>query len=532
MPTKTGGQAQISTNAPRRRRAELIFFLCSLGLYCAWTSAVVAGATTDLDRLIPTPMIPPRSTPGQAVEAFALITHPYAVLAITIVAAVGSWRQRQRRLSTALTVAAAGLAIWDIQRALISRPHPISTFEDSVSSWGYSYPAGHIVGATVLTWVLVTLANAGRKSARSRRKRWALGVMFMILVTMSVWAMGTGRLSDLIGGFLLGVSIATSALWLSGVEDLGRMWRLRNLPVHTGGRAAVIYNPAKILDIDLFRRRVLFALARSGWEPPLWIETRQDDPGRAMARYAISEGVDRVLVAGGDGTARTVCAELASTSIPVALIPAGTGNLLGRNLGISLDEDEALEVALHGQRRAIDMVRWAVDGRATPFAVMAGVGLDAQIMRDTKASLKKWIKAGAYVLAAAQQRRMRPFSATVSVDGKQIYRGSSVMVLLGNVGRLQGGLSLIPAAEPDDGEIHVLIASSGSGFKGLVRLLLSARRASSPNATLQRARGQHVEVVLDRPVPYQLDGDVEGLASAFTARVVPGALVVMTPQRG
>ncbi|TCL83095.1 MULTISPECIES: diacylglycerol kinase family protein [unclassified Rathayibacter] len=517
------------TTSRARRTTELVVFLGALALYSGWTFGVVNGSGDSLDSLLRTPSLPPRSAAGQSVEAFALLTHPYVVLVVTVLAALRSLRQRQRRLALALTIAALGLVFWELQRNLIGRPHPFSEYHDSVSALGAAYPSGHIVGATVLTWVVVTLANARRRSRRAQRERRLLGMLFVALVGTSMWAMGTDRLTDLIGGLLLGTSIATGALWISGVEAIGRAWRLRELPPESGGRAAVIFNPTKVLDLDLFRRRVIFALARSGWDPPLWIETRQDDPGRAMAEYALSQNVDRVLVAGGDGTARTVCAAIAGSGVPVALIPAGTGNLLGRNLGISLDEDEALDVALHGRVREIDMVHWSVDGVDAPFAVMAGVGLDAQIMRDTDARLKKVIKAGAYVVAAVQQRRMRPFRATVTIDGEQIHDSDAVMVLVGNVGHLQGGLALLPAAEPDDGLLHVLVASGEGGLRGLLRLVLSITRKDSPDAPLRRLRGRQVDIELDRPMAYQLDGDTEGLASTFSARVDPGALLVMTP---
>ncbi|PVU84375.1 hypothetical protein DDP54_00555 (plasmid) [Cellulomonas sp. WB94] len=284
----------------------------------------------------------PRSIPGQAAEAFALVSHPYAVLAVTLALALRSWKQRQRRLTLALVVAALGVPLWELQRALVGRPRPASVFADSVSATGSAFPAGHMVATTILTWVVVTLANVQRTSSRSQWKRRVLGTFLVGCVGTDQWAMGAQHGTDLIGGVLLGVTVASGALWASGVEATTRAWRLHELPPEAAGRAAVIYNPTKILDLDLFRRRVAFAMARSGWDSPLWLETHRDDPGREMTRYALAQGVDRVLVAGGDGTARTVCAELSGSGVPVALIPAGTGNLLGRNLGIPLDEDAAL----------------------------------------------------------------------------------------------------------------------------------------------------------------------------------------------
>lgn len=252
------------------------------------------------------------------------------------------------------------------------------------------------------------------------------------------------------------------------------------------------------------------------------------DPGRAMAHDAVAKGVDLVLVAGGDGTARTVCAALAGTGVPVALVPAGTGNLLGRNLGVPLDEDEALDVALNGVPRAVDLVRRRAEGLDADFAVMAGVGLDARIMRDTNPVLKRVARAGAYVVAGAQQVRTPPFRSTVTLDGTVVHDGEAVLTMVGNVGRLQGGVALIPAAAADDGELHVLVAT-GSGLRGLTRLLAGIVR-ERPGGPLRRARGRTVHVELDRPVPYQLDGDTVGETTWFSASVVPGSLLVMTPR--
>ena len=72
------------------------------------------------------------------------------------------------------------------------------------------------------------------------------------------------------------------------------------------------------------------------------------------------------MVCGGDGTVREVCAELAGTGIPVGIIPAGTGNLLARNLAIPLYLRSAIDVCLNGQDRAIDMVDVSGDGMERP----------------------------------------------------------------------------------------------------------------------------------------------------------------------
>jgi diacylglycerol kinase (ATP) len=138
-----------------------------------------------------------------------------------------------------------------------------------------------------------------------------------------------------------------------------------NTPPTVSRRCAVIYNPTKVS--DKFHALVEESLQRNGWGNTLWLETSAEDPGRAMTKQAVAEQVDLVIGAGGDGTIRYVADSLADTGIPMGLVPAATGNLLARNLDLPLEELDAIEVALGGQVRLIDLVRITVDNRAGAF---------------------------------------------------------------------------------------------------------------------------------------------------------------------
>ncbi|MDQ1540269.1 MAG: hypothetical protein QOH29_995, partial [Actinomycetota bacterium] len=185
-------------------------------------------------------------------------------------------------------------------------------------------------------------------------------------------------------------------------------------------------------------------MTKAGWEPPLWLETTEEDPGRGQAEDAIKQGVDVVLVCGGDGTITACAAALANSRVPLAIVPAGTGNLLARNLELPLDRDAALEIALTGSDRTLDV--GTIDGE--PFVVMAGMGLDAVMLSDASEALKARVGWAAYVLSAARHLRDRPVEVELTGDDAAPIHRRIHGLVVGNVGRLQGGVPLLPDAEP------------------------------------------------------------------------------------
>jgi YegS/Rv2252/BmrU family lipid kinase len=291
-----------------------------------------------------------------------------------------------------------------------------------------------------------------------------------------------------------------------------------------GSRAAVVVNPTKFDDLAKFRDAVGAAMAARGWREPLWLETTADDPGRGMAGKAAAEHVDLVLACGGDGTV-IACAEgLAGCRIPLAVIPAGTGNLLARNLGLPLGLGAALVVALSGDDMPLDM--GSANGK--PFVVMAGVGLDAKMLESTSESLKKRFGWAAYVISALRHLRDRPMRVRLRADGGPPLRRRAGGVVVGNVGRLQAGVSLLPDAKPDDGllDVAVLTARGWAGWLALAAHLL-LRRGATPRVT--RLTCRELRIDLDRPQPWELDGEVMGRTRQLVINVQAGQLLLRGP---
>ncbi|MFG1907920.1 diacylglycerol/lipid kinase family protein [Kribbella sp. NPDC048928] len=293
-------------------------------------------------------------------------------------------------------------------------------------------------------------------------------------------------------------------------------------------RAAVIVNPVKV-DGDGFRRTVETALTDRGFADPLWLETTADDAGVSMARQAIDDEPDLVLVAGGDGTVRVVCAELARTGITVAVLPGGTGNLLARNLGISLELEVALHELLDGSDRRIDSVQVEGDGLSSDrFVVMAGLGLDAAIIDDAPDELKKRVGWAAYVVSTLKNLNHPTVRVEITVDDRPPVRRRARTVVIGNVGTLQANIPLLPDAEPDDGMIDAVVLTPRS-VSHWPRLVLGLVVKSLRERHVERFTGKRIQVRADRTVRRQLDGDAIAEGTSLTAEVDASALVTRVP---
>src|SRR5690606_13000550 len=156
--------------------------------------------------------------------------------------------------------------------------------------------------------------------------------------------------------------------------------------------AAIVYNPVKVEASEL--HSAVDAIEReAGWGETVWPETPVEDPGMGQAREAARQGADVVLAAGGDGTVRAVPEGLRDTGVALSLRPSGTGNLLARNLELSLNNlEDSLRTAFTGKDRAIDLgiaELTRADGSEDDhaFLVMAGIGLDAKMIANSNEEL-------------------------------------------------------------------------------------------------------------------------------------------------
>jgi YegS/Rv2252/BmrU family lipid kinase len=270
----------------------------------------------------------------------------------------------------------------------------------------------------------------------------------------------------------------------------------------------------------------------AGWSPPSWHYTTIEDPGSGMAEAAAVAGADLVLVCGGDGTVREVCAELAGTGIPIGIVPAGTGNLLARNLDIPLFLRAAIDVALTGQDRAIDMVRVGGDGLAegTHFMVMAGMGFDAAIMEGVNEEIKAKVGWFAYVLSALKSLMFPAVRAEISVDGAEFTSHRARTIVVGNVGYLQAGMPLLPDAAIDDGVLDVVMLHPRKFLSWIPLAYRVLARRPRTDELVNRMTGHTIVVRAAADTPRQLDGDSIGPGKELRMTCIHGRLLVRVPR--
>lgn len=292
---------------------------------------------------------------------------------------------------------------------------------------------------------------------------------------------------------------------------------------------AVVVNPVGVKDATSLRIQITAVCVELGWQPPLWLQTTIDDPGKGQTAAALAAGADVVLACGGDGTVRHVAHVLAGSGTPMGLLPTGTANLLARNLAITRrDLVQATRTALSGKTRAIDVGWVLIDDRAEEhvFLVMAGMGFDAAIMTGAGHELKARLGSLAYVVSGARALRGLRADITLAVDGRIELPRRVRAVIVGNCGRLLGGLVLMPAARVDDGLLDVVtIGPRGIvGWLAVTARVLARRRHG--HRIVQHWQGHDVIISSDTAQEAQLDGDPVGEAYGMRMRVDPGALLV------
>lgn len=252
-------------------------------------------------------------------------------------------------------------------------------------------------------------------------------------------------------------------------------------------------------------------------------------PGDAteLAARAARNGSSDVIVAGGDGTINEAIQGVIGTKARLGIIPRGTANVLARELGLPLDEEQAATVAARGNSRRIHL-GLAIDETTNVsrhFALMAGIGLDASIVRRVQPSLKKRIGKGAFwVSGLSHLASWDPHPFTLEIDGREY---TATFAAIGKAARYGGDLAITPGARLDQPEFEVCVIETSNRFRYL-RLLSYAMRDGMPRDNPQVKFVKTARVRAHGNTQVQIDGELIGkLPMRF--EIAPQSLEVIVP---
>ena len=267
-------------------------------------------------------------------------------------------------------------------------------------------------------------------------------------------------------------------------------------------------------------------LAREGVTDPLWYEVKKSRRAPKYARRAVAQGADVVFVWGGDGTVQRCIDAIAGTETAVAIMPAGTANLLATNLNVPHDLAEAVQVGLHGDRRRLDT--GSVNGER--FAVMAGAGFDARMIADADQAEKRQLGRAAYVVSGIRNLRARRVRATIDVDGKRFFSGKVSCVLTANVGKIFGGVEAFPQAQPDDGLLELGVVTARNPVQWALTFGRLAVGHPERSSFAEVTQGKKFKIKFDQKVRFELDGGARPASKKLRVKVHPHSVTVCVPK--
>lgn len=263
----------------------------------------------------------------------------------------------------------------------------------------------------------------------------------------------------------------------------------------------IILNPAADSERALRKQARVQSLARDC----VVCATTYTGEAEAMARRGVAEGFEKIVAAGGDGTINEVVNGLAGTDAMLGLLPIGTMNVFATELGLPVNNLELCWEIVNGDSiRAVDLPK----ANQKFFVQLAGVGLDAQVVKETSSNLKKNFGPLSYVISAVQIAARKPPKLFIQSEDASIDEGS--FVLVGN-GRLYGGpFPFFKHAALDDGLLDVIVFKR-LGYLEIIKYLQDVIFSSEIRVPeIEYFQTRQLCVESDQSVPVELDGELVG----------------------
>jgi YegS/Rv2252/BmrU family lipid kinase len=254
-------------------------------------------------------------------------------------------------------------------------------------------------------------------------------------------------------------------------------------------------------------------------------------PGHAgeIARREVDRGADLILVAGGDGTINEAVNGMAFSEVPLGVLPAGTANVLANELGIGNSMERAAAVLSDAVEERIALGTISSGAAASPryFLMMAGAGLDADIVYHLNPRLKEAIGKVAYWIAGFSKVGRRIPEFTVQADGREFHASFALLSRVRNYG---GDLEIAPSISLLDDEFEMVLFEGESSF-GFLKYMLAVvvhQQQTMRGITILRTRHAVFSGPQDSKIHVQVDGEYVGVAPARVA-IVPNALTLLVP---
>lgn len=290
-----------------------------------------------------------------------------------------------------------------------------------------------------------------------------------------------------------------------------------------GRRIAVIANPATRISANALARAL--AEWRMGLDDVTLTFTDGQGTAESLARRA-AEHAHVVVAAGGDGTVGEVATALAHTDTPLGIIPAGSTNIIAKELNIPARPGDALDLIARGHS-LLKMDLAFVNDRA--MLHMAGAGFDSRLFAMTDPRLKRRLGWGAYFPAGIRASLARPASLVVTTES-ETFRVDSPLVLLANGGSIiSRHLRIDSKPTVDDGflDLYIVLAIHPLPTMETLMHAMLGGLGDAPDVIYRQVTSVHIES--DQPLPYQIDGDVMGNLP-IDVTVSPHALRVIVPE--
>ncbi|MBS1708582.1 MAG: diacylglycerol kinase family lipid kinase [Armatimonadetes bacterium] len=248
----------------------------------------------------------------------------------------------------------------------------------------------------------------------------------------------------------------------------------------------------------------------------------------AIAAKLVSEGVQVVGAAGGDGTVNEVLQGVLGTGADLAVVPLGTGNDFARMLGIGNDHSKAVDAIREGRTVTIDVGRWTQASATGHFINAAGCGFDAAVAEKINSGYRWLGGTSAYVAAVlGTLASYRAVGLTIEVDGEEI-AARAMLCAMANAQAYGGGMKIAPSASLQDGFLDlVLVEEIGRGeFLKTFPKVFKGTHIEHPKVTHRQFK--RLTIRSTPQGPFLVDGELVA-AEPVTVEVVPGAIRVVVP---